>query len=156
VNLVLRRVGLRSDASRGSTWLFIGIVCVLAVSATYAAINVWHVTNESMFWTLNTCVDREAGPLWQEQPYRPSPEYASCVEGVRHAAIIEASLVVGLLACAVAAVMSWVVQEFFNDYVVPLDGSQAYAFDFRSVRTVCAVAAVMFAAAAVMIIFPVS
>jgi hypothetical protein len=137
--------------------LFLAGIGAFMAAVVFACISVWNMVNTMMFQTLNMCVDQDASLGWlQEQPYRPSAEYLSCVSGVHHASIIEASLVVGLLVCAVVAFVTWTVEEFFNDHVVPADGSQAYMFSFRAVYTACGVAAILLGAASVMMVFPVS
>jgi hypothetical protein len=158
VNLALRRFGLRNEARPSITLLIASSIVALVASVSYTGTRLWHFVEQTMFQQLNTCVDTDASAslAWlQEQPYRPSAEYAACVSSVHHAAIIEASLIVGLLVCGVLVVIVGMIEEFADEYLT-VNGQPVFTTGPQAIRTGLGIAAILLAAAAVMIIFPVS
>lgn len=157
MNVVLGRFGLRSEAHRHTVAAFALSVLVFLGVVVLTAYQVWHTVNSAMFQWLNGCVDRDSSLGWlQEQPYQPSAQYTACVNGVHYTAAIEASLIVGLLIAAAVAVVTWMVEEFADDYVVRADGLPAFSHKYRAVRRGCGIAAILLVVAAGMLIFPVS
>lgn len=157
MNVILGRLGLRSEARARTTVLSVSGILALVASTVYGSVNLWHLANTTVFEWLNGCVDQSAGLAWlRESSYQPSPEYSSCVAGVHHAATIEASLAVGLLVCGIAYVIILMTEEFVNDYVVPLDGSPGRVYRLNALRAGVGIAAIVLAAIAVFLVFPVS
>ena len=118
VNLVMRRFGLRNEARLRTTLLIVSGIVALVASTVYDGTRLWYVVEQTMFQQLNTCVDAEfsASFAWlQEQPYKPSAQYATCVASVHHAAIIEASLIVGLLVCGVLVIIVGMIEGFIDE-----------------------------------------
>ena len=158
MNLVMRRFGLRNEARLGTTLLIVSGIVALVASTAYDGTMLWHVVEQTMFRQLNTCVDTEFSAsfaLLQEQPYKPSAQYTMCLASVHHAAIIEASLIVGLLVCGVLVIITGMIEGFIDDYVT-VKGQPVSTAGLRAVRTGLGIAAILLAAAVVMIIFPVS
>lgn len=154
----MRRFGLRNEARLGTTLLFVSGIIALMVSTAYDGTLLWHIVEQTMFQQLNTCVDTEfsASFAWlQEQPYKPSAQYAMCVASVHHAAIIEASLIVGLLVCGVLVIIVGMTEDFIDEHVT-IKGQSVSTAGLRAVRMGLGIAAILLAAAVVMIIFPVS
>jgi hypothetical protein len=145
VNLALRLFGLHSKARTRTSWLFAAGMLVFVGVMVFTAVHAWHFVDVTMFRRLNGCMDSRSKSfgVLQELPYQPSPEYVSCLNGVHHTAAIEASLVIGAMACVIVALAAWEIENFLNEYAVSADGSQARTYRFRALYVTCLVAGVV-------------
>lgn len=153
MNLVLRRVGLYSEAARSVVLLHVFTVVALVVSTVLGSIELWRFMNTSMFEALNGCVE-SGSPVFRETAYQPSAEYTACVTGVHVAAAIEAWLAVALLACAIMALIVTVIMKFADEYVRASSGTPVSTAHLRAVRAGIGIAVILLVAAAMMVIFP--
>lgn len=153
VNLVLRRFDLRSEASNGAMLAIVGVSVLLIVSATLAGRELWHFMDTSMFQALNGCVE-SSSPVFRETAYQPSAEYAACVTGVHRTALIEAWVAVALLACAVLALIVWMIEQFIDEHITTSSGMPVSTPYLRAVRAGIGIAVILLCVVGVGLIYP--
>jgi hypothetical protein len=153
VSLLLRPFGLRSKA----LLQFVAVTPVFMVSFAYDMVALWRVVNDFTYDWLNTCVDKNVASDWSyEQSYRPSAEYVSCTSDVRYFTFMVVSLAIGLLICAVVALVSVYAEKFINDHTMSIDGSWPRIYSFGAVRTCSGIVAIILSVYLLSRFFPVS